>query len=332
MARGGADDHPRELGRRRRRARSRRRRARRDRRRLAARGVPRRASASASTPPTPGAPATDLADPAAIDALLDAFDGRIGLDRLRAGPPQRLALGARVADGPARARRRRPDRRAGLAHLLRHPRLGRRRVHPRDARHGRGLRRDQPRPGARARPRRAARAAAARAPSRCAAAARGRRRPDDAGPPERRPPSRRAGDAQPRSTGRRSRRVAPRTARRARSSSACAGDPGRSRRPPPRRSRVPRDVGRRPGPRHARPARSRAATADPAPRPADLDRRLPPRRPLLPLLAPAARHLGRRSGGRDDVDRDRRRRGRRGHRLAGAIDRRAGRRARSPAC
>ena len=60
---------------------------------------------------------------------------------------------------------------AGLAHLLRHPRLAQRDLLPRDAGHGRGLRRDQPRAGVALAAGRAARAAAARGARRSAAAA-----------------------------------------------------------------------------------------------------------------------------------------------------------------
>ena len=72
-------------------------------------------------------------------------------DRARApghGPPQRFAVRARLAARPTRAPRRGADRRGGLGHLLRHPALAHATLLPRDARHGRGLRRDQHRPGA----------------------------------------------------------------------------------------------------------------------------------------------------------------------------------------
>ena len=67
------------------------------------------------------------------------------------GPPQRLALGARLARSIATSTSARGGSApVGLGHLLRHPSAGPRDVHPRDAGHGRGLRRDQPGPRARA--------------------------------------------------------------------------------------------------------------------------------------------------------------------------------------
>ena len=77
-------------------------------------------------------------------------------------PPQRLALRARLAAGPTRAPRRRSDRAGRSRAPAPSPGRGPRRGHPGDARHGRGLRRDQPRPGAGPRGRTTARGPAPR--------------------------------------------------------------------------------------------------------------------------------------------------------------------------
>ena len=53
----------------------------------------------------------DVATPSAIDDLISAFDDRIGLGSTGDGPPQRLALGTRLANRPPRAPGGRSDRR-----------------------------------------------------------------------------------------------------------------------------------------------------------------------------------------------------------------------------
>ena len=103
----------------------------------------------------------DVSRPAAIDDLLAAFDGEVGLDRLalvhlndtRAGLGSRMDRHEHLGAGEIGA--------DGLGHLLRHPRLGDVPYHPRDAGHGGGLRRDQPGAGQSARQRRRPRAIAA---------------------------------------------------------------------------------------------------------------------------------------------------------------------------
>jgi deoxyribonuclease-4 len=66
----------------------------------------------------------ELSDPVAIDALLDGFDGRIGLDRLRLIHlnDSRSELGSRTDRHEHIGAGQIGE--AGLAHVLRHPRLG----------------------------------------------------------------------------------------------------------------------------------------------------------------------------------------------------------------
>ena len=60
----------------------------------------------------------EIGEPAAMTALLDELDAKVGLDRLRAPPPERLADAVRLEPRPARERRRGADRR-GLGELPR---------------------------------------------------------------------------------------------------------------------------------------------------------------------------------------------------------------------
>ena len=122
----------------------------------------------------------DLSRPDGVDAFLADFDGRIGLDRLvmvhlndsksergsHADRHEHLGAGRIGA--------------AGLARILTHPGLSAGDVLPRDARHGRGLRRGQRGPGLRPGGRPAARRPAARGARRCEAAAPGPGRADPA--------------------------------------------------------------------------------------------------------------------------------------------------------
>ena len=133
---------------------------------------------------------------AGVDAVVDAFDERVGLDRLRLVHLNDSRSELRLARRPPRARRRGADRRRRASRrLLTHPALGARRVPPRDPGHGRGLRRDQPRPRRAASPpggrsptcrrrrsRPAARRAAAPRPTRTSRRVR-RRRPTTRAPP-----------------------------------------------------------------------------------------------------------------------------------------------------
>ncbi len=88
---------------------------------------------------------------AGVDEVLAAFDEQIGLDRLvmvhlndsRSERGSRADRHEHVGAGRIGGE--------GLARLLSHPEAGARRLHPRDARHGRALRRDQPCPRAGAR-------------------------------------------------------------------------------------------------------------------------------------------------------------------------------------
>ena len=129
----------------------------------------------------------DVGDPATIDAFLGGFDERIGLDRLvmihlndsRSERGSRLDRHEHLGAGRIGP--------VGLGHLLRHPAAGPRRGHPGDAGHGRGLRRDQPRPGARPR-----RGRAARRPARRGVHAAQRPGPDGAGVTPTRPDRARA--------------------------------------------------------------------------------------------------------------------------------------------
>ena len=184
----------------------------------------------------------DMGDPAAIDDLVAAFDAPDRPVAAGHGPPQRLALRAWLADGPARAPRRGPDRAgrsrpcpappgpAHAAYVLETPG------------HGRGLRRDQPGSGASPR-----RWAAAGEPSRRGVRpARQRQGADGA----------RVTDPSGRAVGGRVVRSGPRRGCTARRPSCW---PGRADAPP--RPRHARHVGRRPGPRHARRCARSSATA-----------------------------------------------------------------------
>ena len=186
-----------------------------------------------------------LSDPDATDELLDGFDSA-DRDRPPAdGPPQRLQVRARLADGSSRARRRRADRRGRHGPPPSPPLPRRGHVLPRDAGHGRGLRRDQHRPGDRARRRAAARAPAAGRDD-------GSRQPGAVGPGARAPSA--EPDPEPTPVYGSGARPPPRVDRPA------DARPPRARGARPagrgaalRRPADARDMGRRPGPRHARP-------------------------------------------------------------------------------
>ncbi len=240
-----ATARPRELGGQRLRVRDQRGRARRHRRgHRGSRRARAAGRASASTRPTPGAPGSTSASAEAVDAVRVGDRGAPRRPTDRHGPPQRFEGGAGLPLRPARAPRGRPDRRRRPGPDPDPPRPRPRHVLPRDARHGRGLRRHQPPARLGHRGRTAARRPAAggadprrRRPGADRAARSGRRAHDRR--TARRPTDRRPGD-RPRGPAR-------------------AAGAGRG--PAPARPRDAGHVGRRPGPRHARAPGVRAATA-----------------------------------------------------------------------
>ena len=107
------------------------------------------ASASASTRPTCGAPATTSPTEAGVDELVGRIDEMLGREQRRHAPSERLAHDGRLAPRSPRAHRRRPDRRRRHAQSCStHPWLATLPTYPRDARHGHRLRQGQPRSGA----------------------------------------------------------------------------------------------------------------------------------------------------------------------------------------
>ena len=119
----------------------------------------------------------DLSRPAAVDAFVDAFDRRIGLERLVMVHlnDSKSELGSRI--GSPRAPRGRAHRRGRACARPHPPGLARATYLPRDPGHGRGLRRGQYRARLRPHRRPSAGRPAARGVRRCAAAGRGPARP-----------------------------------------------------------------------------------------------------------------------------------------------------------
>ena len=298
----------RELRRQRVRARGRPRRARGLAEAIAARGrAGRTGSASASTPRTPGAPGSTSRRPmASMPSWPSSTTGSASIDSSWSTSTTRAPSAGRGSTGTSTSV---PDGSARWGwRTCCAPGARPRRLLPRDAGDGRGLRRGQRRsgpvrwpPASRwrcCRPRR----------STCAAAPEhGRRRHDG---------SALRGRLRGRSTG-----ATPRP----------AGLLAPRRPAAPAEPRDARHVGRRPGPRHARapgarPRRDRAAAGS-----ADLDRRCPPRRLVLLPAQPGGLPDRRRVAARGRVaHRGRRRRGGRGRVVARPVDRRVRSRASRP--